>query len=125
MSDSSKMVEHDTPDGMLRLYRPKDYARALQIQRLGTEQDEPVLSCAAALGLSWATGPNDKKPKASWVQCKGAYRYGEVVFNELISRGWTLSDIVKGGQAALPLIVGMLSDMISEEEVKAAEGFTE
>jgi len=118
-------VEHECPAGLLRLHRPRDYARALQIQRLGGEQDQPVLSCAAALGLTWQAGPNPGQPRASWVQCKGAYRYGEIVLNELIGKGWTLSDVVAGGRAALPLIADMIADMVSEDEVKAAEGFSE
>lgn len=123
--EQTTMIEHNSAHGMLRLYRPRDYARALQIQRLGADQDEPVLSCAAALGLTWQTGPNDGKPQADWIKARGAYRYGELVLNELIDRGWTLGQVVAGGQAALPLIAEMINDMVTEADVKAAEAFTE
>ena len=125
MSESPKHVEHDAgKHGRLRLYRPRNYSRVIQIQRLAVEHDETVLACAAALGLAWQSGPSDHKPKADWVRLKGAWRYGEAVMDELVERGWTMMDIVTAGNAALPIVLAMLSDMVSEAEVEAAEGFT-
>ena len=126
MTERLMSVEHETSrDGVLVLYRPKDYARVMQIQRLAVEQDEPVLACAAALGLAWQSGPTDKKPRANWVKLKGAWRFGEAVMNELVGRGWTMMEIVNAGNAALPVVLDLLRDMLGEDEVKAAEAFSE
>lgn len=111
--------------GTVRLHRPRNYSRAIQIQRLAVEQDEPVLACAAALGLTWQSGVADRKPRADWVKMKGAWRFGEAVMDELIARGWRMGDVIDGGRAALPLITEMIGDMVTEDEVKEAEAFTE
>ena len=107
------------------LYRPRHYSRAIQIQRLAVEQDEPVLACAAALGLAWQAGPSDRKPRANWVKLRGAWGFGEAVMDELVKRGWSMMQIVDAGNAALPVVVAMLRDMVGEDEVKAAEAFIE
>ena len=126
MGERLTSVEHETTKhGTLVLYRPKDYARVIQIQRLAGEQDEPVLACAAALGLAWQSGPTDKKPRANWVKLKGAWRFGEAVMNELIGRGWSMMEVINAGNAALPVVLDLLHDMLGEDEVKAAEDFTE
>jgi hypothetical protein len=126
MGERLTSVEHETAKhGSLVLYKPKDYARVVQIQRLAVEHDEPVLACAAALGLAWQSGPTDKKPRANWVKLKGAWRFGESVMNELIGRGWSMMEVINAGNAALPVVLDLLHDMLGEDEVKAAEGFTE
>ena len=126
MTDAPKHVQHDAgKHGSIQLYRPRHFSRAVQIQRLAVEQDEPVLACAAALGLTWQNGTTDRKPRADWVKCRGAWRYGEAVIDELIGRGWTVGAIIDGGRAALPLITNMIVDMVSEDEVREAEAFTE
>lgn len=124
MSKAPTHTEIDTPDGLIRLTRPRDYARAIAIQRIGQQEDEPVIAMAAALGLCWQAGTSDKKPKAQWVKCRGVWRYGESILNELIGRGWGIANVMVAGQKALPIVVGMLHDMIGEDEVKTAEGFT-
>jgi len=125
MTDAPKHVQHDAgKHGAIQLYRPRHYSRAMQIQRLALDQDEAVLACAAALGLAWQNGTTDRKPRADWVRCRGAWRFGEAVMDELVGRGWSMLDIVNGGNAALPVIMGMIADMVGEAEVKEAEGFT-
>lgn len=114
-----------TPDGEIRLARPRDFTRAIAIQRLANEHDEPVLAAAAALGLCWQSSTSDRKPAANWVKCKGAYRYAELIVNELVGRGWNIGQVVEGGTVAFPLIVKTLADLVTEDEVKAAENFTE
>lgn len=126
MSDTPKHMEYDTgAHGVLVLHRPRHYSRVIQLQRLAVEQDEAMLACAAALGLAWQAGTSDRKPKANWVKLKGAWRYGEAVMDELVDRGWSMLDILNAGNAALPIVLAMLHDMVTEAEVKAAETFTE
>lgn len=126
---AARFVEYtagpDGKHGTVCLHRPRNYSRAIQIQRLAVEQDEVVLACAAALGLTWQAGVSDRKPRADWVKLRGAWRFGESVMDELIARGWRMADIIDGGRAALPLITDMIVDMVSEDEVKEAEAFIE
>ncbi len=125
MAEQLISVEHQTPQGTIDLRRPRQHMRAIQIQRLALEMDEPMLACAAALGVCWQAGVSDRKPRADWVKLKGAWRYGEAVCDELIKRGWSMTDVLNGGQAALPLVMAMLADMVTEDEVKASEAFTD
>ena len=125
MTERLESVEHDTGrHGKIVLYRPRTYTRVIQIQRLAVEQDEPVLACAAALGLAWQAGPSDRKPAADWVKLRGAWRFGEAVTDELVLRGWNIGEIVDAGNAALPVVLAMIADMVTEEEVREAETFT-
>lgn len=125
MVETIKSIEHDTGrHGVIRLQRPRHYSRAIQVQRLAADADEPVLACAAALGLAWQAGTSDRKPRADWVKLKGGWRYGEAIVDELIGRGWSILEVVTAGNEALPIVVGMIADMLGEDEVKEAEAFS-
>ena len=97
---------------------PASYALRCDMWMLSAENRQRGL--AGALGAAWKM---PHRPKVSYAQCRyNPALYGGAVLDELIARGLSLTDIMSAGSKALALIsVGL----VTEEEVKAAEDFSE
>ena len=87
-------------------------------------QTEIVAYFCAALACAWPTGkawPAAKRPVV-WEPGVSARRYGHEVFDDLWRARVPMSEIAAAGKVAFEFAISQLA---TEHEVKAAEGFSE
>ena len=108
----------------ITLAPPASYAVRSEIVLAGASEPAPSIRVlAAALAACWQ-GPH--RPKADYLRAKcNPHVFGGSVLDELAERGIKLDTVLRAGTMAYDMLGESVSGTwISEEEVKAAEGFT-
>lgn len=116
-----RMAEVEILGRKVRLALPK--SQTIAIECTGMLQNSPVRGLGACLAACWQAGAGRGAPKASLTACNyNVGLWGGKVVDELFGRGLTMADLQRAGMVAYNLLIGSL---ITEQEVKAAEGFSE